>query len=152
MYEIFTQIHSILRWAVVLVAVFTLLRYAAGYFGKRPFERLDNTLGVTYMSLMDIQLIVGLNLYFFLSPTVHLALGNMGAAMKDPVLRFWAVEHITGMLIALVLAHVGRAVSKRAATDSSKFLKGLIWYGLSFFIMMATIPWPFREALGRGWL
>ena len=151
MYEIVTHLHSILRWAVVLVGAFAVVRYAAGYFGKRPFESLDNKLGVAFMSLMDTQLLIGLVLYFFLSPSVHVAMANMAVAMKDPVLRFWAVEHLTGMLVAWVLVHIGRAVSKRALTDNGKFAKGLIWYGLSFFIMMASIPWPFRAVIGRGW-
>jgi hypothetical protein len=43
--------------------------------------------------------------------------GDSAGAMKDSVLRFYAVEHLAGMLLAVVVAQVGYSISKRAPTD-----------------------------------
>ena len=76
---------------------------------------------------------------------------GMGVAMKDAVMRFWLVEHLTGMLIGIALITVGRIAAKKAATDQAKFKKIAVFFTLGLLVILATIPWPFREALGRGW-
>ena len=98
-------------------------------------------MGIVFTSLMDIQLLTGLVLYFFLSPITKLALSDFGSAMKNADLRFYAVEHIFMMLIAVVLVHIGRAKSKKAIADHAKFRIATIFYGLSLLIMLAAIPW-----------
>ena len=151
-YEIMQLLHSSLRWVVVVLAVMVLFRYIGGTFSNRPFTPADKRLGLFYMTFMDIQLLVGLALYLWFSPYTAAAMSDMGTAMKDPVLRFWAVEHLTGMIIGLVLAHIGYAKVKRGVEDKARFRAGFIFFGLSILIVMASIPWPFREALGKGWL
>jgi putative Ca2+/H+ antiporter (TMEM165/GDT1 family) len=90
---------------------------------------------------MDLQLLSGLILYFFLSPITKLAMSDFGAAMKDAGLRFYAVEHISMMLIAVVLVHIGRAKSKKAKTDSGKFKIATIFFLIALVLMLAAIPW-----------
>jgi hypothetical protein len=97
-----------------------------------------------------ITILIGLYQYFFgpkglVMLTDKINYPDTSLVMKDPVLRFWAVEHITGMLIAAVLITVSRSIAKNnKITDASKNKK-LAWlYILSFIIIMASIPWPFR--------
>ena len=90
---------------------------------------------------MDLNVVLGLILYLFLSPITQAAFANFGVAMSDANLRYFAVEHILGMIVALVLAHVGRAVSKRATDTIKKHRAAAIWYTLSFLISLAMIPW-----------
>jgi hypothetical protein len=52
------------------------------------------------------------------------------------------------MLIAVVLAHVGRVRSKKAQTDAARFKSAAIFYGLALIIILALIPWP-GMAAGR---
>jgi hypothetical protein len=150
MYDIFVHLHSILRWVVVLSGAFTVVRYMAGTFGNRPFERLDNTVAAVFIGSLHAQLLLGLCLYFASQPWTMMG-GDMGAIMKDPIARFKTVEHLTGMLVAIVLAQVGRTLSKKATEDAAKFRKGLIFMGLAFLILMVTIPWPFRPLIGGHW-
>jgi hypothetical protein len=56
------------------------------------------------------------------------------------------------MLIAWVLVHAGRISVKKAATPKAKFKKQLIYFGIALILILAAIPWPFREALVRPWV
>jgi len=72
--------------------------------------------------------------------------------MGNSMSRFFAVEHISMMLLAWVLVHIGRVKVKKAETDIARHRKMLIFFGIAFFLIMISIPWPFRTALGKGWL
>jgi hypothetical protein len=71
---------------------------------------------------------------------------NFAAAMPDPQLRFWAVEHVAGMVIALVLVHVGRVLSRKAASPSSRRSRQIVCYGLATLVMLLSTPWPWTAA------
>ncbi len=141
MYIGFLHLHDTLRWLLLLSLVTTLVKYLIGWFGNQPWKKTDNLMGIIFTSLMDLQLLVGLVLYFFLSPITKFAFSDFGAAMKDSELRFYAVEHFLMMLVAVVLVHIGRAKSKKASTDIAKFRKATIFFGLALVIMLAAIPW-----------
>lgn len=141
MYTGFLHLHDTLRWLLLLSLVTTLVKYLIGWLGNQPWKKTDNLMGIIFTSLMDLQLLVGLVLYFFLSPITKFAFSDFGAAMKDTELRFYAVEHFLMMLIAVVLVHIGRAKSKKAATDAGKFKIATLFYGLALVVMLVAIPW-----------
>ena len=141
MYTGFLHLHDALRWLLLLSLVVTLVKYLAGWFGNQPWKKVDNMLGIVFTSLMDLQLLVGAVLYFFLSPITKMALSDFGAAMKNADLRFYAVEHLSMMLIAVVLVHIGRAKSKKAVTDTGKFRIASIFFLLALALIVAAIPW-----------
>ena len=141
MYTGFLHLHNTLRWLILLSLVITLVKYISGWLRNQRWEKTDNVLGIVFTSLMDLQLLTGLVLYFFLSPITKLAMSDFGAAMKDSGIRFYAVEHFSMMLIAVVLVHIGRAKSKKAKTDLAKFKTATIFYLLALVIILAAIPW-----------
>ena len=141
MYTGFLHLHDVLRWLLLVSLAVTLVKYLAGWFGNQPWKKVDNILGIVFTSLMDLQLLTGLVLYFFLSPVTKLALSDFGAAMKDADLRFYAVEHFSMMLIAVVLVHIGRAKSKKAKTDQGKFKIATIFFLIALVLMVVAIPW-----------
>lgn len=141
MYIGFLHLHSTLRWLLFIGLIIALIKYLAGWLGNKPWKKSDNGLGIVVVWLMDLQLITGLALYFFLSPVTKLALSNFGAAMKNADLRFYAVEHLSMMLIAVVLVHIGREKSKRARTDSGKFKIASIFFLIALMVIYAAIPW-----------
>jgi len=100
--------------------------------------------GLVAMMALDIQMLLGLLLYFVLSPNMQAILNNFGGAMKDPSARFWAVEHTSAMLAAVVLAHVGRVLARKAATPAAKRTRLLICFGLATALMIIGMPWPGR--------
>jgi hypothetical protein len=76
---------------------------------------------------------------------------GMGVVMKDSVYRFWAVEHLTGTLIGIVLITLGKGVAKKNFPDAVKHKRSAILYLLALVIILAVVPWPFREAIARPW-
>jgi hypothetical protein len=143
-YSLLLTLHSYLRWAVVILAVIVVIRALLGVSQKTAFTAADNRNGLFFMISADTQLLLGLLLYFWASPITAQARADFGAAMKNPELRFWGVEHITGMLIAWVLIHVGRSRSKKARTDLAKHRAALIFYGIAILLVLVSIPWASR--------
>jgi hypothetical protein len=143
MYEILLTIHSYLRWIITILAIYVIVKAILGIVNKSEFTNSDSKTGLFFMISCDVQLLIGLLLYFWFSPITTSAFANFGAAMKDKELRFWAVEHIAGMLIAWLLVHIGRAKSKKG-DDLAKHKSSLIYYGLAIVIIMASIPWANR--------
>lgn len=141
MYSEILVLHNTLRWLLLISLVVTLVKYLVGWLGNQPWKKMDNVLGIVFTSLMDLQLIIGLTLYFFLSPVTKIAMSDFGAAMKDPNLRFYAVEHLSMMLIAVALVHIGRAKSKKAKTDQGKFKIAAIFFLIALAVIFAAIPW-----------
>ncbi len=145
--QIVLILHSLLRWAVLILGLWTLINALTGYFGKRIYTANDNRINLFFMISCDVQLLIGLALY------IHNGwfdrLKDMGNNMKDPYLRFFTIEHLTLMLAAWVLVHIGRATVKKAGTDAAKHKKMLLFFGLAIVLIIAAIPWPFRQAIGR---
>ena len=145
--QIVLILHNLLRWAVVILGLWTLINALTGYFGKRSYSANDNRSNLFFMISCDIQLLIGLVLY--VNNGWFNRLKDMGNNMKDPYLRFFTMEHLTLMLVAWVLVHIGRATVKKADTDAAKHKKMLIFFGLAIVLIIAAIPWPFRQAIGR---
>ena len=80
MYTGFLHLHNTLRWLVLVVALITLAKYFMAWFSHNRWKKSDNLLGVIFTAVMDVQLVVGLALYFFISPITKAAFQNIGAA------------------------------------------------------------------------
>ena len=63
--------------------------------------------------------------------------------MRNGYFRFFGIEHILLMLVAMILAHVGRALSRKALSDEKKHKQAAIWYSLALLLVLVAIPWPF---------
>lgn len=140
MYSVVLYTHSWLRWLVLGFGI-ALLFVCARDRKSGPWNEKHERLQVLFMAILDVQLILGLLLYFVLSPFSQAALANMGAAMKDPTLRFFGVEHMATMLLAVILAHVGRIRSKRKLA-AARFRSVLITQSFWLLLTLAAIPWP----------
>ena len=145
----FQVLHSIIRWLVLIFAFWTIISAISGMVSKRNYLRSDDRSNFFFMLSLDIQLLIGMILYF--SGQWFEKLKNMGDYMKDPYERFFILEHFLLMLIAWVLVHAGRISVKKAASPQLKFKKQLIYFGIALLLILIAIPWPFRENLGRLW-
>ena len=140
MYSAVLVAHSWLRWVALVAAIGTVL---AAIRIQRPADRASaDRWSLAAMAALDFQMLLGLLLYLALSPFTAEAMKNMSAAMANPSLRFWAVEHLTTMVVAIVLVHVGRALAGKASTPSSIRLRLLICFGLAAILLIVGIPWP----------
>lgn len=142
MYNAVLLLHSWLRWVVLLVAILTLVRSARGLGGQARWSATDASAFRAFVGALDLQTLLGLLLYVVLSPFVRLAMSDPAGAMRDGDLRFWLVEHLTGMIIAVVLAHIGSVRIRRAPDDGSKHRTATLFAGLALAVLLLSIPWP----------
>jgi len=152
MHVFLLTLHNVTRWLVIIFAVIAIVRAFSGWFSRKEWSNRDHRSGLIYTIVLDIQLLLGIILYIYPGIYTQILLADLGAAMGNALARFYAIEHITIMLIAVVLAHVGRALSKRAPTDLLKHRKAAIWFTISLLAILAAIPWPFLANIGRPWL
>ena len=139
MYSILNTLHSYNRYLLLAALVFVLYRSISGWLGKKPYEKADNAAEAALVGFSHLQLLLGLILYAGVSPYTQAAFADMGAAMKTPMLRYFAVEHIAAMLIAWVLIQMGRTLSKKAVDDNSKHRKVAVYTGIATLIIVATL-------------
>ena len=150
MYSFFLAVHNILRWIALILTVVAIIRAFWGWFGKRDWTPTDKRVGSFYSISLDVQILLGLLLYFVYSPITQLALDDFGAAMASDALRFFALEHVFYMVLAVILAHVGVITARRAEADNAKHRRAAIWFSLSFITLLLGMPWfrPLLPGLG----
>lgn len=145
MYNMLRHAHSGLRWIALALLVAAILSALIGWMGKKEVSARDILMNKWAMILVHIQVLIGLVLYF-ISPKVIFA----GSSMKDSVLRFFLVEHLSLMLIAAVLITIGHARQKRKELGPLRH-KTIFWfYAIGFLLILAGIPWPW-QGYGTGW-
>jgi hypothetical protein len=145
--QIVMVLHNLLRWAVLLCGLWAIINALAGIINKRNYTLADTRSNFFFMLSCDIQLSLGLVLYFANSWFGRLK--DLGNNMKDANNRFFTMEHALLMITAWILVHVGVTSVKRAPTPPAKYKRSLIFFGLAILIILAAIPWPFREAIAR---
>ena len=145
--QVILVLHNILRWAVILFGLWTVFSAMGGIARKKNYTTADNRSNFFFMLSCDIQFLLGMILYFTNSWFDRLK--DIGNNMKDANNRFFTMEHGLLMIIALVLVHVGRVSVKKAATPAAKHKRTVLYFGLALVIILAAIPWPFREAIAR---
>jgi hypothetical protein len=146
LYNILLHAHSVGRWIVLLLLVIGIFNSLVA--GQRPFIRSDANTGLLLTIFADLMLLIGLALWYFGDHGYKLLAnypGGFGAAMKDPYTRFFGMEHITAMLIAIVLIHIGKAQGKKKFTDRKKHVRTMLFYLLALIVILATVPWPFMQ-------
>jgi Na+-driven multidrug efflux pump len=141
MHSLTLTLHSLIRWFVIIVGILAAGRAVLGWLRQANWTKVDDRLGLLFMIGVDIQVLLGLILYLFLSSITDQAFADFGAAMADPNLRFYAVEHIAYMVVALVLVHLGRSLPKRVESAGQKHRQGAILFGLAVIIILVAIPW-----------
>jgi membrane protein DedA with SNARE-associated domain len=145
MYEGLIHAHSGLRWIVLALIVWALFKAVTGWSGKKDYQKSDRLAALLALIFTHIQLLIGLALYFF-SSKVSFESG----VMESQVLRFYTVEHISMMIIAIALITIGFSTAKRLSDSVARHKRIAITYGVGLLLIIAAIPWPFRE-LGAGW-
>ena len=152
LHNILLHLHSAGRWVVLLLLVIAIFNSLVA--GGRPFIKSDNRTGLLLTIVVDLMLLIGLALWYF-GPYGYEQIqnaGSMSAVMKDSTARFFAVEHITAMLIAVILIHIGKAQAKKSISDRAKHRRTVIYYLIALIIILVSIPWPFMQnGAGRGW-
>jgi hypothetical protein len=142
MYAVFLALHNIMRWVVVILAVFALVRAYRGWLGKLEWTPTDRKAGSFFAISMDIQLLLGLILYFLLSPLTRPVFeGQMDLVMGNTEMRFFGVEHIFYMILGVVFVHAGTILARRAEDVGAKHRRAAFWFTLVAIVLVVGVPW-----------
>jgi hypothetical protein len=130
-YEILKSAHSGWRYLVIILLLVAFINALMGYLGKKPYTEGNRKLNVFALITAHIQLVLGLVLYF-----MHdWYKGDMSVAVQ----RYWKMEHIAMMIVAIILITVGNARSKKVDSALMKHRTIFIFFGLALLIITAAI-------------
>lgn len=148
MYNILLFIHNLFRWVILLFLLINIIRHFMN--ARKHWTKTDSNLGLILMVVAHITLLIGL--YQWGSGPYgfkNIQAMGFGAVMKDSVSRFWAVEHLTGMLIAIILITIGKGVSRKAIQSAAKHRKAGFLFLTALIVILLVTPWPGRPGIGR---
>ncbi len=146
MYNGLLHAHSGLRWVALILLVAAIIN-AAKSQSSGNYLKKDKMINLFAMVMLHVQLLIGLGLYF-LSPKVQFVEGWMKVSMY----RFFGLEHILLMIVAIAVVTMGRSkAEKKLKGTRDKHRRILISYTIGLILILVSIPWPFREALGGSW-
>ncbi|MGY8926198.1 MAG: hypothetical protein ACKVJC_02760 [Flavobacteriales bacterium] len=144
--EALKHAHSGLRW-IALILLLVAIVNAAKSQNSGNYMKKDKMINLFAMIFLHIQLLIGLGLYFS-SSKVNFIEGWM----SEEILRFYGMEHLIGMLLAIIIVSKGRSnAEKKMKGSRNKHRKILKTYLIALILILAFIPWPFR-GLGAGWM
>lgn len=143
MYNGLLHLHNVLRWVILILLIVSIFQ------ALTKKESLAKT-SLFLMISTHITLLLGLYQYFASDQAgfkLIYSRQGIGDVMRYSFPRFWVVEHISVMLISVVLITIARRKAK-----TLQYKPTLILLLIAFLLIMAGIPWPFRgENIGRPW-
>jgi len=142
MNEILNPIHSGLRWIILILLVLAIINA----FSSKTFEKKHKMINLFAMIALHTQLLIGLVL---LKSSGKVNFGE--GWMKDAIYRFYGMEHLAGMVIAIALITFGYVKSKKGTTPAEIYKPIKLFYIIGLILILASIPWPFRANLGGAW-
>jgi len=141
MYPLLLLTHSFMRYFIVILLLIVIIRSLLGLINKSPFKRIEVKIALFLLICTHTQLILGLVLYF-VSDAVQFGPETM------KTYRYWTVEHIFGMLVAITLITLAWTTAKRAPDDATKFKRLFIFNTLALAIIVGVILMSGRGLFG----
>jgi len=120
MIEILIKAHSDLRWVVLALLIIGIGRAGWGWLGSPSYAKFDRVWGALSSGLMDLQILLGVLIFFLLDPAVRPSL--------------W---HPALMFIAAVSVHLGTVFARHLTEGRRKHYAHLLAYlvGLLFVLL-----------------
>ena len=134
-------LHNIIRQIVFILGINALFRAIFGWVKKRSWSQTDRKIALFYTIAIDIQLLLGLVLFLFISPNTTRILKDFSGVTNNPTVRFFVIEHTIMMFLAVVFVHFGSATTKKDIPDDSKFKRMAILFGLALLALILGMPW-----------
>lgn len=141
MYELTLFLHSLNRWLLTIFALFVIASAYKGWLLNEQYKAYHAKAMLITVILADIQLLIGLALYFGLSPAVP-PFSEFGSIMKERVPRFWAVEHLTNGILTVLFIHLAKIFAAKHDESRRKFKRTALFMTLAVIALMLSIPWP----------
>lgn len=147
MYNALLHAHSGLRW-IALILLLAAIINAAKSQTSGQYVKKDKMINLFAMIMLHIQLLIGFGLYFI---NAHSKVAYVSGWMGETMYRFYGLEHIVGMLLAITVVTLGRKKAEKLQNTRDKHRRIMFSYLLGLLLILVSIPWPFRAALGAQW-
>ena len=134
MYSGLLMTHSYMRYIILLLLVIVIVVSILGLVNKSPFTRKHDKLSLFLFICTHTQLLLGLVLYFFGQRVIF-----SSETMKTPALRYFAVEHVLAMVIAVALITVARISAKKTPVDQAKHRRQLTFNLIALIVIVVVI-------------
>lgn len=131
MNDILKSAHSGWRYVVLILLIIAVAQALASFFGKKAYTEGNRKTNVFTLISAHIQLLLGLAVYFLN--------GWYSADSSSPVGRYWKMEHLSLMIIAVVLITIGNAKSKKVADTVAKHKTIAIFFGIALLLILLSI-------------
>jgi hypothetical protein len=141
-YVVVLTLHSWSRWVVLVTGAVAVSVAARRLLRREPIDIRDRRWTVAFVASLDTQILLGLLLYLFLSPMAPRSGEAFRTAMKVSALRFFAVEHVTAMVLGAVMAHVASATARRMDDPAKRHRRLAVGLGAALLLILIGIPWP----------
>lgn len=137
---ILKEIHSFVAYFFLLSTLVFVIFCIVNFVKKLPFTKTQLLLSKLSFISSHIQLLFGFSLWW-LHGYAELLSSDAKSVMKDSTLRKIVVEHPLTNIIAIMLLTIGYISIKKAGQDSTKHIKGIIYYGIAIILILAMIPY-----------
>ncbi len=127
--------HSFWRWIVLVTAIAAVLKALVGWLGKQEWRDVDNKLGLYFTIAFDVQLLLGLIVYIGTLTSLHAQIWYQRSV------ALLTMEHVTPMVIALVIAHVARSLSKKGTSGAKQHRTAAIGFVVALLLVVVSIPY-----------
>ena len=144
-----THLHSSFRYVVLLLLVLAIIDAVISIAGDKTYRKQSKMLALFALIFSHIQLLMGSVLYFLGNRGAFASLLEGASTMSNPEARFFAVEHMLAMIVAIALITVGYSRSKKQEVDKKKYASILMFYSIALLLIFVMIPWPFMKDFGR---
>lgn len=123
LYPHLAAFHGLFLWFLLAAALGAIVIAFSGWSGRKPASPNLFRVGLLFVLAMDLELITGLLLYFGASPTLRSAF----------------IAHGVIMFFAVLGAHIGGALTRKAPTDVMKYRGPAIAWTISLLVMLAGV-------------
>jgi hypothetical protein len=134
--------HSVVRWAVLACAAWAAFAALSGLRGRRAFTRKARVPGVVLAGVADLQLLLGLSMWLWLSPNAVTAGGRS---------HYWTFVHPLAGIAVVALVHVGSVKARRTLDDAGRWRTSFQFYLAALIVAVLGVPWPLF-GMGRALL
>jgi hypothetical protein len=134
--------HSVVRWAVLACAAWAAFAALGGLRGRRAFTRKARVPGVVLAAVADVQLLLGLSMWLWLSPHAVTSGGRS---------HYWTFLHPLSGIAVVALVHIGSVKARRTLDDPGRWRTSFQFSLAALIVAVLGVPWPLF-GMGRALL
>jgi len=139
MHTTIINIHIFANAVFTVIAIILCLKSLIGYLNHKKFGKNLIYLEYGYLGFLYFGLVLGIILYFFYHQAYDLSQINFKELQKESISRFWAIEHFSVMVFALMISQIGKIFTSKSISDRDKYKYALFYYGIATLIILVSM-------------